>query len=218
MNKQVNYAWVGLFVLGLTVLLIALVFWLSSTSKQSGFNRYEIHAKADVSGLHGNSVVKFNGVKVGSVQKIEIDCDDAQTVVLTIEVARHIPITTETIATLKNEGITGLQYVALKSHKAKAPPLKPAAKGRLPIIPFEPSVFSQLGDSMVDILLNVDKAAQKMTTVLTMTEELMPDVQRVVQHLSAVGENMADVTAQMQQNPAVILRGRKSARLGPGES
>ena len=217
MNKQVNYTWVGVFVLGLIALLIAFAFWLSATSRHPGYDRYQIHAKADVSGLHVNSVVRFSGVKVGSVTAVEIDAQDAQAVLLTVEVASHIPITTSTVASLKNEGITGVQYVALKAKKAVAPKLIKHSSNHLPMIAFEPSVFSQLSDSMSDILVNVDKVTQKMTTVLTMTEELMPDVQRVVHHLDAVGENMADVTDQMRQNPAVILRGRKPAALGPGE-
>ena len=67
----------------------------------------------EVSGIGLQTPVRFNGVKMGYVQKIELNrADDPQQVIWTLKIREETPVTTSSIATLRSEGIMGTDYVA----------------------------------------------------------------------------------------------------------
>jgi phospholipid/cholesterol/gamma-HCH transport system substrate-binding protein len=307
MNKHVSYTWVGSFVIIFVAILIWLVIWLSAMMGDKKYHHYQIFAKADISGLSLSSAVRFSGVKVGSVMKIQIDKNDSQAVIITIKVEDGTPVTTSTVATVQTEGITGVQYVGLKSLLATAPPLKKRPGEKMASIPFQPSLFMRLSSaiqvitgqieklsksvqhilsdenwhSITDTLANVDKISanlvaqgkridsimkdtrttlkntakaseyfpmmvsnakvalddlartakevKKTTTrareviastgnlVDSVSQQIVPEVQRFAGTLDQIGNNVAVLTGEMKRNPSVIIRGRKPTAPGPGE-
>lgn len=307
MNRHVNYTWVGSFVIVFVAILVWLAIWLSAAMNDKKYHTYQVLAQADISGLSLSSAVRFSGVKVGTVTQIQIDKRNSQAVIITIEVVDGTPITTSTVATVQTEGITGVQYIGLKSLLAKAPILKVKKGSKYPIIPFQPSLFMRLSSaiqlitgqieklstsvqnilskenwtSITDTLKNVDKITSnlanqsqridkivasteailkntaqashqfpqlvanakvamddlahaakevKKTTssardVLNVTDNVMrsisqqvlPEVQRFAGTLDEVGQNVSVITGEMKRNPSVLIRGRKPTRAGPGE-
>jgi phospholipid/cholesterol/gamma-HCH transport system substrate-binding protein len=150
LDPKVNYTAVGIYVVVLSLVLIATIFWLS-TEHAKIYNRYLIFLKESVSGLTARSPVKFNGVEVGYVDKIEIDPEDPQEVRLTVKIDQKTPINKSTTAILMAQGITGNSYVGLKAKTAYAPPLEKHPSEPYPVIPSEPSFFVQLNEALQDV-------------------------------------------------------------------
>src|SRR3990167_10024623 len=113
MDTKVNYTIVGLFVILVGAIAVLLFLWLTSLKHRDVYDTYIVYMHEEVSGLNAQSAVRYNGVKVGYVESIRLNPKDPQQVVLTLKIKQGTPITTSTIATLKSEGITGVDYVGL---------------------------------------------------------------------------------------------------------
>jgi phospholipid/cholesterol/gamma-HCH transport system substrate-binding protein len=167
MDTKANYTIVGLFVIALTVVLIMGFIWLSGFSHHKNYRVYLVYARGSVTGLNADSPVQFNGVRVGSVSKIQLDADNPQFVKLYLKVESGTPITQSTVATLVPQGITGLVYIGLKAESAKAPLLQ-AEKGQpYPIIPYEKPLLIQLSEALPVLAKNIGEMTDKIKKVLS---------------------------------------------------
>ena len=85
MDREANYAAVGLFVLLVAALAVAFVLWYSDTGDRREFTRYEVYFNGSVSGLSEGSTVRYLGVNVGRVAKIRLDPRNGQRVLVLVE-------------------------------------------------------------------------------------------------------------------------------------
>lgn len=150
MDPKVNYTAVGIYVVVLSMALAVVVLWLSSEHAKH-YNRYLVYLKESVSGLTEKAPVKFNGVDVGYVDKIQIDPQDPQEVRIIAKIDQHTPINKSTTATLMAQGITGTTYLGLKAKTSNAPPLEKNPNEPYPVIPSEPSLLVQLNEALRDV-------------------------------------------------------------------
>lgn len=161
MESKTNYTLVGLIVLILIAGLLSAGIWLSVgfDSKQYGF--YTIYVNEAVSGLSDDSVVKYNGVKVGLVHKIELNQFDPQQVKIQIKIEDGTPITVSTHATLINQGITGTTYLGLSASSPTPFPLQKIPGEPYPVIPYKASFLSQLEKSINDVSIGIKRIFDK---------------------------------------------------------
>ena len=73
MEKNANYALVGLSSLILFIGLVIFVVWLARISFSQEYDLYDIVFDGPVRGLNQGGEVHFNGIKVGEVTKIALD-------------------------------------------------------------------------------------------------------------------------------------------------
>ena len=144
MDSQTNYTLVGLAVLILSATLLSAALWLSVGFDRKKYDIYTVYMREAASGLSDDSVVKYNGVKVGVVNKIELNQFDPQQVKIELKIVAGTPITTSTHATLINQGITGTTYLGLSASSPSLFPLQKTPGEPNPVIPYTPSFFSQL--------------------------------------------------------------------------
>lgn len=109
-NKQ--FLWIGAFVIAGIALIIAILLWFSASNRKS-YNTYRIIFHESVDGVTTSSIVKYNGVEVGKVHGLELDPKDPSNIYVDIDVLTTLPISTNTYATVKPQGVTGMSYVAL---------------------------------------------------------------------------------------------------------
>lgn len=114
MERDANYVAVGAFTLLVIAMAVAFVIWYSDSGDSRSYNQYEIYFAGSVSGLTPGSPVRYLGVDVGSVRRIELSKDRPDSVKIQVSVDSQAPITAETRASLGLQGITGLLYVNLK--------------------------------------------------------------------------------------------------------
>lgn len=159
MEAKTNYTMVGLTVLILTAALLAAALWLSVGFDQKKYTVYAVYIHEAVSGLSEESPVKYNGVQVGYVRKIELNRLDPQQVKILLDIEDGTPITTSTTATLISQGITGTTYVGLSATSSDLTPLKKIPKEPYPIIPARPSLFNQLDSVLKEVSENINSVS-----------------------------------------------------------
>jgi len=168
METRASYILVGAFVLGLLALLAGIGIWVARIEFDRTPASYVIYFDGNVTGLSVGSPARYRGIPVGSVTSIDIDPKNVERVRVIIAVAPETPIRQDTVATLALQGITGVAFVQLSGGTQKAPPLKPRAKGELPVIKSEISALQQ-------VLERLPQAIEKIVTITERATKLFED-------------------------------------------
>lgn len=177
-----NYTLVGAFVLTLGAALVAGVLWLAAGGAwRQKVDLYLTIMEESVSGLSVNAPVKFKGVDVGQVRVIQLDPANPDRVLLTLAIQRGTPITVDTLAVLRTQGLTGISSIELDGGVRGSAPLLPSAQGELPLIPSKPSLSARLEDVLTTVLAKVEHTSSTLDALLS--EE----------NLTAVASSLADL-------------------------
>ncbi len=116
----------GIFIFIGLVLLVGMVLILSIEKYFKEKDIYYIkYENVSVSGLDAGSAVKYLGVHIGSVEKIEINPENISQIIVTIGVRHGTPIKQDVVADISTIGITGLKIIELRGGTQDAPLLKP---------------------------------------------------------------------------------------------
>ena len=202
MEKNANYALVGLSSLILFIGLVIFVVWLARISFSQEYDLYDIVFDGPVRGLNQGGEVHFNGIKVGEVTKIALDRTNPSRVIARARVTSDVPIRVDSYATLEPQGITGVNYVQITAGAPSKPLLKTTVKsGEVPVIRSQRSALSDLLEGG--------------GTVLTRTIEALDRINRVlsddnVKTFSASLSDVQAVTAELRERKAIIADAQKA--------
>ena len=209
MEKNANYALVGLSSLILFIGLVIFVVWLARISFSHEYDLYDIVFDGPVRGLNQGGEVHFNGIKVGEVTRIALDRTNPARVIARARVTSDVPIRVDSYATLEPQGITGVNYVQITAGTPSKPLLKVVeqakcqSKGLSECIPILKSQRSALSDLL-----------EGGGTVLTRTIEALDRVNRVLsdQNIKSFSATMSDlqaVTAELRERKAIVADAQK---------
>jgi len=75
------------------------------------------------------------------------------------------------------------------------------------------------------ILENTSIASQRFPVLLQSSErtlrsfesQTLPETNRIIANLSTITDNLSGLSAEVQENPSILIRGKQSRALGPGE-
>jgi phospholipid/cholesterol/gamma-HCH transport system substrate-binding protein len=210
MERNANYAMVGLSALLLLMALLIFVVWLSRWQFRQENDLYDILFVGPVRGLNQGGEVHFNGIKVGEVTKIALDRTNPARVIARVRVNSEVPIRVDSFATLEPLSITGVSLIQISAGTPSLPLLKEAERERcerqgknncIPIIKSQRSALS-------DLLAGGG-------TVLNRTIDVLDRVNRVLsdQNIRTVSAALSDVqavTAEMRERKAVIADAQKA--------
>jgi len=202
MEKNANYALVGLSTLILTIGLVIFVVWLARLQFSREYDLYDIVFQGPVRGLNQGGEVHFNGIKVGEVTKIALDRTNPSRVIARARVTSDVPIRIDSYATLEPQGITGVNYVQISAGTpSKALLQATVGKDQIPVIRSQRSALSDLLEGG--------------GTVLTRTIEALDRVNRVLsdQNIKTFGAALSDaqaVTAELRERKAIIADAQKA--------
>ena len=90
MERQVNYAVVGLFVILLGAAWLAISLWLALGDFGTNYTRYHVFMNESVSGLHLDAPVKYRGVEIGRVRDIGLNPLVPEQVQLTLDIEADV--------------------------------------------------------------------------------------------------------------------------------
>ena len=190
-----HYFFEGLFIIVFVVAGALLFVWLGTFERRDDV-LYRIRFAESVSGLAMGDVVKYRGVDVGTVKTMRIDPDDSRLVLVEVKIDKDTPVTTETKATLKMRGITGLLWVELTGGSPNAKSLVSATpSGEVPVIPSERSSVSAFFDEL-------PKVMKKLSGLETQAQKILTDVGEVT-------KDVKDVAKDVKEDPSLLLRGRR---------
>lgn len=167
METKVNYVIVGIFVMLLSVAMIAGVLWLSAGKQYNVvYDSYLAYMHESVSGLNLNAPVKYRGVAVGQVRQISLDQSNPEQVRLEFAIERGTPIKQDTIAILRSQGLTGIAYIELSGGSTASPLLEAEKGAAFPVIKTAPSLLGRLDTSLTGLLNNLSKTTENLNDLL----------------------------------------------------
>jgi phospholipid/cholesterol/gamma-HCH transport system substrate-binding protein len=194
----------GLFVVLLTALVIFLSLWMGRDN--TNYTRYELSTRETVSGLQPQAAVRYKGVAVGRVTKIEFDPAKDGTVLIIIAVNSEAPITKTTYAMLGYQGVTGLAHIQLDDDNTETTPLPPGPDG-IPRLRVKPSPFGQIAEQGPIILQQVEDATRKVNDLLSpgnqqVLVDSMKSLGQAAQSLDQLSKRLV-VTVDTKLDPAL---------------
>jgi phospholipid/cholesterol/gamma-HCH transport system substrate-binding protein len=189
METDRHYFIEGLFIIVLSLGAALAFVWLSGSGHRDDV-LYRLHFDESVSGLSVGDPVKFRGVDVGSVKAMNLVPDDPRLVQVDVELRKDAPVKTDTKASLKLKGITGVVFIELSGGSPDAKTLVAATpEGQVPEIPAEKSTLTTLVEAL-------PKAVERFLAIEGQTKKVLSDV--------------GAVTTSIKDNPSQLIFGSKS--------
>ena len=190
-NFKVNYAITGIFVILLSMVLIASILWLSVGIEYKKYRTYQVYTNESVSGLNYKAQVKYLGVEVGYVQDISLVPKRAHEVQILLQIEEHIPIKQDTFVTLSVQGLTGLAHIELIGGSLNTPVLKTQAGQLFPEIATKPSLLTRLDIAVFEVLKNLNRVSLTTNGFLSQLEpQTINQLFNNISHLSQMAENL----------------------------
>lgn len=110
-----------------------------------------------VHGLLVSSPVKYRGVEIGRVVRIEVDPEDLDSVLVEVKIRKGMTIKRDMTAVLAYVGLTGQKYVELSGGTIASENLRP--HGEIPM-------GRGLGEKAEDIVTHIENAARRINELL----------------------------------------------------
>jgi phospholipid/cholesterol/gamma-HCH transport system substrate-binding protein len=117
------------------------------------------YKEMSVNGINEGADVKYQGVRIGKVIRLQVNPDDLRSVFIYIRIKTGFTIKKDMRASLQYAGITGLRFVEISGGTTDAKDLDPGEK----ILPKK-----GLGEKAEDIVLNVDSVVEAINNVLNL--------------------------------------------------
>ena len=166
METRANNLLVGTFVLLILAGTTVFFLWLARFQFDVEYTRYDIRFPGSVSGLKVGSSVELNGVLVGEVIYIQIDPEEVETVIVTIEVPATTPVRENTLAKLQIKGITGGVSIQLAGGTQDAPPLVPKPGKKRAVITSQASTLEQFLEDAPELLQRLQVLVSRASALL----------------------------------------------------
>lgn len=200
MDRNANYALVGVASTLLVAGLIAFSLWLAAFQVGESFDTYDIVFEGPVSGLSEGGEVHFNGIKVGEVTAISLDEEDPSLVVARARVESEVPIRTDSRARLEPQGITGLNYILITAGTPDEPLLQATQPGvKVKRIPTERSKLSNLLDGGATVVVGLDDALAALNRLLS---------EENIERIGSTLDDIRLVAAELREHRAVIAEAK----------
>jgi phospholipid/cholesterol/gamma-HCH transport system substrate-binding protein len=166
METRASYLLVGIFALIAMVGFAIAVIWMAGANLRDDAMSYDILFKGSVSGLKEGNAVRYRGIPVGVVTRMEINPDNVEEVRVTIEIPKKTPVKSDTVAALEYQGITGVGYIELSGGTHQAPLLAAEAGQDRPVIPSRPSQLQELIDTAPELVTRITAVVDRVAILL----------------------------------------------------
>ncbi len=199
----------GFFVVVSASLIAAMIVVLLGNELGQEQDIYTTRFTESVSGLEVGAPVKYHGVRVGTVESIEIDREQVEEVVVTLALKRKTPVKEDTMVVLNTMGITGLKFLELNGGTDDTPFRLPGEE-----IPSGPSLMHRLTGKAdvitekIELLVNNlveltgDEQRARVSAMLDDGSEALSSVRRLVTE----NEEELDTTIKDLSQAATELR------------
>lgn len=199
MESKTNYTLIGIAVLLLAAGLLFSLLWLSVGFERKKYTTYVVYIHESAGGLTEDSPIKFNGVKVGSINKIELSKIDPQNIKLLLNIEAGTLITTHTKATLITQGITGTTYLGLTATSPTLSPLLKQPNEPYPVIPYTASFFNRMEKVVSTMSTGLNRVFDKENT------QYFKDILASLQKISAtIAQNNDNINKSLRDLPEVL--------------
>ncbi len=168
MEPEARYTAVGATLLALVIAVVLAMAWLARTGARADFRYYTIYfERQSLEGLQVGGDVNMRGVKVGRVESYSISRQNINRVQVTVRIDRSSPVSTNTVAIVDRNLLTGLARINLTTPGQPGPELAevPASES-YPVIPEGQSDIEQLTGAMNRLAITGASALTNMEQLL----------------------------------------------------
>jgi phospholipid/cholesterol/gamma-HCH transport system substrate-binding protein len=202
MERNANYALVGLIFTILMIAMFVFVFWLANIAFAQSYDTYDVVFHGSVTGLTRGGDVQFNGIKVGEVSDIKLDASDPNIVHASAKLRSDTPVRVDSQASLEPQGITGVNYIQITAGTPSKPLLKDATPhGQTLVIQAAPGAISSL-------LTGGGTMMQKAVETLNRINQVLSD--QNIQKFTSILSDVQAVTAELRERKAIIADADKA--------
>ncbi len=196
MERNANYALVGVISMALFVGLVVFVVWLARIQFAKQYDLYDVDFKGPVRGLSSGGEVYFNGIKVGEVTKLSLDRANPNRVVARVRVNSDAPVRVDSTAGLEPLGITGVNYIQISAGTLSKPLLKETAPANtIPVIHTTQSQLESLLEGGGTVLARAVDALDRVNKLLS---------DKNIQTLSGTLDDVRSLTTELNARKAII--------------
>lgn len=222
-----NHWKLGLFVVAGLALTLAVVVVIGARSMQEEVALYESYFDESVQGLDVGSPIKFRGVTVGYVGKIDVAPDHRHVMVeselgvealtrLGLDVvpgkvrfgaARKLVMSADLRLQLASSGLTGVKFLQLDFFDVA---LFPPPELPFPVpentIPTAPSLMKNLEDTITSVMNSLPQITAQTSSILAEVDVIVREVreQRLPDRLAATIDTVDDLLAVAQQKLELV--------------
>jgi phospholipid/cholesterol/gamma-HCH transport system substrate-binding protein len=199
METKANYVAVGAFVLVCIFGLVIALLWLAGAQYSEEFAYYRTFFTGSVTGLGDGTAVRYNGIQVGHVSKVDFDPDDPKRVIVTLQVNPSLNIPMDSEASIASEGLTGGSYVEIDGGSKGVAVLPHKTWGDYPVIRSRPSTLQQLEQSAPELVAKLNSAADKLNDLLgdKNRKAIASILQNLQGTLAAVNRHSGDIETML---------------------
>jgi phospholipid/cholesterol/gamma-HCH transport system substrate-binding protein len=164
------------------IFLVVLGFFLVPTLREAGDTYYIDFRDTSVNGLLLGSPVRYQGVEIGKVTRIEVNLKATNSVFVFVKVQKGFPIKKDTTAVLMYAGITGIKFVDLRGGTPGAEPVGPHGMIQM---------GRGLEEKAGDIVTNIDTAVNSFNKLLS--PENLDRIDRVLEKVEKSSDMIESV-------------------------
>ena len=183
----------GLFTLFLGIAVALSIWWFGG--KHEATTEYTVVTRHNVTGLNLQGQVRYRGIRVGKVQAIALDPQDAHNILIRISVDSNVPVTRATTAKLGYQGVTGIAHILLEDSGNDPTRLTGGDDSRR--IEMRSSLIEELSDTGAATLGQAREFLANANLVLDL--ENRQHLARTLANLEATTDNANEAARQLRQ-------------------
>ena len=199
METRANYVLIGGFTLLASIFLLLFALWAAKFSSDRNWREYQVVFTEAVTGLTEGGSVQYNGISVGTVDKLSLAPDDARKVIALLKLKADTPVKVDTRAKLSQQGITGVPFILLSGGSPGAALLEPNDNGDIPIIRTEPSALQNIADTANRLVERMDhllseENIRRISATLDNLEQMTGSIAGQKQDIATLIVNVREIT------------------------
>ena len=199
METRANYVLIGGFTLLASIFLLLFALWAAKFSSDRNWREYQVVFTEAVTGLTEGGSVQYNGISVGTVDKLSLAPDDARKVIALLKLKADAPIKVDTRAKLSQQGITGVPFIQLTGGSPQAALLEPNDNDDIPIIRTEPSALQNIADTANRLVERMDhllseENIRRISATLDNLEQMTGSIAGQKQDIATLIVNVREIT------------------------
>ena len=199
METKANYVLIGAFTIIISLFLLLFALWAAKYSSEKTWQEYLVIFNEPVTGLTEGSSVQYNGISVGTVEKLSLAPDDPRRVRALLRVQANAPVKTDTRAKMSMTGITGSPIIQLTGGNPGSPRLVDVDQREIPLIQTEPSALQNIADTTNRLVARLDQVLSE------------KNVERVAYTLENIESLTGSIADQREDLRALIVNARQSS-------
>ena len=199
METKANYVLIGAFTLATAAFLLLFGLWAAKYSSDRDWQEYRVVFTEPVTGLTEGSSVQYNGIAIGTVERLDLDQKDPRRVIALLKLKADTPVKVDTRAKLSITGLTGVPFIQLTGGSPGAQMLARGDRDRIPVIQTEASALQNIADTANRLVSRMDEV---------LSEENVKRINDTLAHIETLTGAVAD---QREDLRALIVNARQSS-------